>query len=120
MWPPNPAQIAPGTRLRSIPRQVPITIATGSADRHARLLEVRALHEQVADHARLIIFDGAEHVDLDDYDPGLYSETLMKVVLGGNRGTAIGRQREPPLAGDGKSAHNGVKRDVSSYCEIEP
>ena len=38
------------------------------------------MHRRVADHSRLIVFDGAKHVDLDKYDPMLYRRTLLEVV----------------------------------------
>lgn len=79
-FPIDPREVSPATRLLSIPHSVPITIATGSSDPHARLIEVRAMYEQVADHARLVVFQGAEHVDLDRYDPALYSKTLLEFI----------------------------------------
>lgn len=80
LFPIDPSEIAPADRLRSIPKQVPVTIATGSADRHARLTDVRQMFQQVADHARLVVFDGAEHVNLDAYDPKLYRKVLLELV----------------------------------------
>ncbi|HEV3342360.1 MAG TPA: alpha/beta fold hydrolase, partial [Pirellulales bacterium] len=80
LFPVDLAIVAPADHLLSIPKEVPITIATGSADRHARLEEVRDMHRRVADHTRLIVFEGAEHVDLDRYDPGLYRQTLLESV----------------------------------------
>ena len=72
--------ISPVDCLGTIPKQVPVTIATGSADRHARLSEAREMFRQVADHARLVVFEGAEHGDLDLYDTALYRKTLLEFV----------------------------------------
>jgi pimeloyl-ACP methyl ester carboxylesterase len=80
LFPVDLAAVAPADHLSSIPKNVPITFIAGSADAHARLDEVREMYRQVADHARLIVFDGAGHVDLDLYDPDLYRQTLLEVV----------------------------------------
>jgi pimeloyl-ACP methyl ester carboxylesterase len=72
--------VAPAKHLSSIPTRVPITIITGSDDPHARLSEVREMYRQVADHARLIVFDGAGHVDLDAYNPTMYKKVLYEFI----------------------------------------
>jgi uncharacterized protein len=66
--------------IQDIPKSTPIVIITGSADRHARLDDVKALFARVESHAQLVIFDGAEHVALDNYNPELYQETLLKLL----------------------------------------
>ncbi len=73
---------SPHDMIAQIPAEVPIVIATGSADRHARLDEVQAIFHQVKDHAKLVVFPGAEHVSLYEYDPKLYSEALLDCLSG--------------------------------------
>jgi uncharacterized protein len=64
-------------RITDVPAAVPIVIITGSADRHARLEDVRLLFDRVQTHAKLVIFDGAIHQSLDRYDPDRYRATLF-------------------------------------------
>jgi alpha-beta hydrolase superfamily lysophospholipase len=80
MFPTDVAEVVPAERITTIPKSVPITIVTGSADRHAHLSEVREIFVHVADHARLVVFDGAEHIELDGYNSELYRKTLLEVV----------------------------------------
>jgi len=55
---------------------------TGSADRHARLDEVTTMYRRIQSHAKLVVFDGAQHVDLDRADPVLYRTTLLDFLQG--------------------------------------
>ena len=73
-------QHSPFDMVTRIPADVPIVIATGSADRHARLEDVQAVLGQVESHARLVVFRGAEHVSLYKYDPELYAEALLECL----------------------------------------
>jgi uncharacterized protein len=84
MFPIDVAEVAPAKCITTIPKSIPITILTGSADRHARLNEVREIFARVADHARLVVFEGAEHTELDVYNPDLYRKTLLEAVTGGD------------------------------------
>lgn len=68
---------SPHDMITGIPTDVPIVIVTGSADRHARLEDVEAIFRRVESHAKLVVFPGAEHVSLYEYDPELYSEALL-------------------------------------------
>jgi alpha-beta hydrolase superfamily lysophospholipase len=66
--------------IEDIPESVPVVFVTGSADRHAHLDEVTAMYRRIESHAKLVVFDGAEHVDLDRADPELYRKTLLDFV----------------------------------------
>jgi len=70
-------QLSPYDHIQDIPESVPVVIVTGSADRHAHLDEVTAMYRRIESHAKLVVFDGAEHVDLDRADPELYRTTLF-------------------------------------------
>ncbi|MGA2065096.1 MAG: alpha/beta fold hydrolase [Thermoguttaceae bacterium] len=83
MWAPvflpvEPDQLSPYEHIQDIPASVPVVFVTGSADRHARLDEVTAMYRCIESHAELVVFDGAQHVDLDRADPELYRTTLFK------------------------------------------
>ncbi len=75
--PVSPRQISPFEQITNIPGDVPVLILTGSTDQHARLCDVKDVYDQVASHAQLIVFDGAAHVPLHDYDPRRYEATLL-------------------------------------------
>ena len=77
-----PDQLSPYEHIQDIPASVPVVIVTGSADRHAHLDEVTAMYRRIESHARLVVFDGAQHVDLDRADPELYRTTLFKFLDG--------------------------------------
>jgi len=80
--PADARQHSPYDMITQIPAGVPIVIATGSADRHARIEEVQALFQQVESHARLVVFRGAEHESLCRYDPELYEQALLECLSG--------------------------------------
>jgi alpha-beta hydrolase superfamily lysophospholipase len=73
-------QLSPYDHIQDIPESVPVVFVTGSADRHAHLDEVAAMCRRIESHAKLVVFDGAQHVDLDRADPELYRMTLMKFL----------------------------------------
>ncbi len=72
--------MSPYEHIGEIPESVPIMLAAGSADRHARFDEVTALFRQVRSHARLIVFEGAAHEALDRNDPQLYRTSLFQLL----------------------------------------
>lgn len=78
--PTDPDRISPLEQIGKIPEDVPVVFVTGSADRHARLGEVEALYHQIKSHALLVVFDGATHEPLDQYDPRLYRTTLLRFL----------------------------------------
>ena len=78
--PVDPDQISPQEHVEDIPQSVPVVFVAGSADRHAHLDEVTAMYRRIESHARLVVFEGAQHVDLNGADPELYRTTLMKFM----------------------------------------
>ena len=78
--PVDPDQISPYDRIGSIPPGVPVTVITGSADRHATLDDVKAVAGRVQSGARLVVFEGAAHEPLDRKDPKLYRTTLFDLL----------------------------------------
>jgi pimeloyl-ACP methyl ester carboxylesterase len=80
LLPVDPDRISPYEHVTEIPETVPIVFASGSADRHAPLADVRALFDRVRSHARLVVFDGAAHVALDRYDAELYRTSLFELL----------------------------------------
>jgi uncharacterized protein len=73
-------RISLADRIADIPATVPIVIIAGSADRHATLDDARTLLNSVQSHAKLVIFDGATHQSLDQYDPDRYRRALLELL----------------------------------------
>jgi uncharacterized protein len=76
----DPDLISPYEHIAAIPPSVPVVIVAGSADRHARLDEVKALASRAHTGAKLVIFEGARHEELDRRDPKLYRDTLLELL----------------------------------------
>jgi alpha-beta hydrolase superfamily lysophospholipase len=76
-------QHSPHEMITEIPADVPIVIAAGSADRHARIEDVRAVFSQVQSHAKLVVFEGARHQSLYKFDPELYSQATLDFLSPG-------------------------------------
>jgi uncharacterized protein len=91
--PVKPDRISPYDHIASIAPNVPVTIITGSADRHARLDDVKAVADQVQSGAKLVVFEGAAHEPLDRYDAKLYRDSLLELV------EAVQRTARNPTAG---------------------
>jgi len=79
----DPEEISPYNHIRDIPQSAAVVFAAGSADRHAPLDDVRAMCARIESHARLVAFDGAKHVDLEDASPQLYRSTLLGLLRQG-------------------------------------
>jgi uncharacterized protein len=75
--PVDPDRISPCDYVGSVPQNVPVVIVTGSADRHARLDDVKAMAARVKSGAKLVVFEGAAHESLDSRDPKLYRTSLF-------------------------------------------
>jgi alpha-beta hydrolase superfamily lysophospholipase len=54
-----------------------VILLAGMADRHAHLDEVTAMYRSIESHAKLVVLEGAEHVDLERADHELYMTTLL-------------------------------------------
>lgn len=107
-------QVSPDDHIQDIPQNVPVVIVTGSADRHAHLDEVTAMYHRIESHAKLVVFDGAQHVDLDRVNPELYRTTLLNSLLARatvhrppGTGSSFGSLRVAPVA-DAKAAKTGT------------
>ena len=81
----DPQRISPLDRVEDIPESVPIVFASGSADRRALPKDVAALFDRVRSHAKLVVFDGANHEALDSYDPQLYRTSLFELLSRGHK-----------------------------------
>jgi alpha-beta hydrolase superfamily lysophospholipase len=75
-----PDQLSTYDHIEDIPESVPVVFISGSADRHARLDELTAMYRRIESHAKLVVFDGAQHEDLDRADPQLYRTTLFSFL----------------------------------------
>jgi pimeloyl-ACP methyl ester carboxylesterase len=75
---PHLEKISPLTAIAGIPRDVPVLILAGAADRLARPAEATALYERVAAHAKLVSIPGAGHGNLFRSSPKLYSHVLLE------------------------------------------
>ena len=78
--PVDPQRISPLDHIEDIPKSVEIVFVSGSADRHALLKDVIAMYERVRSHAKLVVFEGATHDALDNYDPRLYRTSLFEFL----------------------------------------
>jgi fermentation-respiration switch protein FrsA (DUF1100 family) len=72
--------ISPVTACARIPKDVPVLILAGGADRHARPEEARALFEHMASPAELVFIEGAGHMGLLHTDPVRYKQTVTEFV----------------------------------------
>jgi alpha-beta hydrolase superfamily lysophospholipase len=95
-----PQRISPHDRVQDIPQSVPVVFVTGSADRHAQLDEVAAMYRRIESHANLVVFDGAEHVDLNWADPEFYRTTLLQFLTAGSPGRGRAGQGGRDRSGD--------------------
>jgi alpha-beta hydrolase superfamily lysophospholipase len=75
-----PDVLSPFDHIQDIPEGVPVVFVIGSADRDAHLDEVTAMYRRIESHAKLVVFDGARHENLDRADPGLYMKTLFNFL----------------------------------------
>jgi pimeloyl-ACP methyl ester carboxylesterase len=80
LLPVAPDRISPYEHVAEIPESVPIVFLSGSGDRHAPLADVQALFDRVRSHARLVVFEGAAHVALDNYNLQLYRTSLFELL----------------------------------------
>lgn len=74
---PHFSQISPLNAVTTIPERVPVLILAGAADRRACAYEAQQLHEQIASHSQLEIWDGAGHLELQQIDSSRYQRVIM-------------------------------------------
>ncbi len=76
----DPSEISLDKHIEDIPASIPISLISGSADRHAPLADVVAVFDRVRSHAKLVVVEGATHEALDRKDPLLYAKTLLELL----------------------------------------
>jgi fermentation-respiration switch protein FrsA (DUF1100 family) len=55
----------------------PIVVTAGDLDLHTRIDETRRMFEAATEPKKLVIFEGAAHIDLLDHDPELYQREIL-------------------------------------------
>ena len=75
-------------RLAEIPQDVPVVFLAGSADRHARLADVKVMYRRIESHAQLVVFEGAAHVALGSVQSAALPGDAVSLP-----GTAVARGR---------------------------
>ncbi len=83
---PDLDQISPVEAVAGVPGDVPVLILAGDRDAVARPEEARALFERVKSHAQLLIFPGADHLQMRQVDPGRYRDAVLGLVDSAARG----------------------------------
>lgn len=73
-------RIAPIAHVKNIPASVPVVFLYGDLDSRARPEEIRALHDEIAAHATMVLFAGGAHLSLRHHQPELYRATLLAAV----------------------------------------
>ncbi len=69
-------RISPLAAAAAVPARTPVWLLNGSADDRTHLDDIRRVHERVASHGALVVFEGARHEDLFFYDPPLWNRSL--------------------------------------------
>jgi alpha-beta hydrolase superfamily lysophospholipase len=77
---PEVDRISPLDAIGQIPATIPTLILAGGTDRRAPPDDARVLGDRVADHCRVVIFQGAAHLKLFASDPGLYRQTVLSFL----------------------------------------
>ena len=71
-------QLRPIVELQNI--QCPILIASGDCDEHTTISETNRMYNAANEQKSLVIFHGAEHVDLFAHDPSKYENEIVGYV----------------------------------------
>jgi len=79
---PDASVLRPIDRAPEIPAGVDVVFLSGTADRHAPLVEVEEIRARCAARARLVAFPGASHAPLRTQDPGRFQEAIREVLSG--------------------------------------
>ena len=74
----SPNQLRPIEHLREI--ECPVLIASGDCDQHTTFSETKRMFDVADDPKKLVIFKGAEHIDLYAYDPAKYESEIIGYV----------------------------------------
>jgi uncharacterized protein len=78
--PVDPDLLDTSKHVCDIPTYVPVVFVAGDDDRHARVEEVKALHRQIASHARLKTVPGCAHTQILQNHPEIYHETIVELI----------------------------------------
>ncbi len=73
-----PAELCPIDQLEQL--ECPVVVASGDHDAHTTLTETRRMFAAANGPKRLVVFEGAAHVDLLDYDPSKYENEIVGYV----------------------------------------
>jgi alpha-beta hydrolase superfamily lysophospholipase len=74
---PRLEEISPLEAMGGIPADVPVLILAGGRDRQAHPDEARALLGRVSSHGRLVVFEGASHMQLHRDDPARFRRSVL-------------------------------------------
>ncbi|MDB5388808.1 MAG: Alpha/beta hydrolase family protein [Planctomycetaceae bacterium] len=77
---PHLSKISPLRAVSTIPDSVPVLILAGAADHRARPEEARELHERIANHSQIEIFEDADHLKLFEASPEQYKMIVLKFL----------------------------------------
>jgi alpha-beta hydrolase superfamily lysophospholipase len=76
---PDFERISPLQAASHMPRETPVLILAGGADRRARPEEAQAIAGQLG-QARVVVFEGADHLQLSNSEPDRYRETVTNFL----------------------------------------
>jgi fermentation-respiration switch protein FrsA (DUF1100 family) len=79
---PQASGLSPLEASANIPKSVPVLILAGSNDGRAPPDDARKIAGRIGEHARLVIFDGADHLGLQAADPGRYQAMIGEFISG--------------------------------------
>jgi alpha-beta hydrolase superfamily lysophospholipase len=74
---PDSDKISTVKAISDVPNETPVLILAGGSDRRARPEEARALYDRVQRHGQLVIFEGADHLQLMQNEPEGYRRTIL-------------------------------------------
>jgi alpha-beta hydrolase superfamily lysophospholipase len=77
---PDLDRMAPVKLVAAIPATVPVLVMAGGRDQRARPAEVRAVHERIAGHARLVVFPEADHGHLSEQCGEAYRAAVLEFI----------------------------------------
>lgn len=77
---PELERISPLGAVDGIPFDVPVLILAGGQDRKARPDEAKAIFDRVSSHARLSVYEDADHLEMPATEPGRYRRELLGFV----------------------------------------
>jgi len=93
---PDRDKISPLEEIGKIPPSTPILIMAGCRDRRARPEEAQALYNHVQTHAQLVLFEGADHLQLMRTDSKRYAKAVQDFITECRRNSTPVRNEEFP------------------------